>query len=53
LFSVGNSVNWKARGKGENDSKHKSFLGLTHEEHEGSQNYFLPTNAPFIKNTKC
>jgi len=30
-------VNWKARGKAENNRKHNSFLGLTCEEHEGSR----------------
>jgi len=45
-------VNWKARGKGENNSKHKSFLGLTCEEHEGSRVLLLSSafkNSYFFK----
>jgi len=48
LFSVGKGVNWKARRKGENNSKYKSSLGLTREEHEGSR---VPLRSSVFENS--
>ena len=48
LFSVGKSVIGKARGKGKNNSKRKSFLGLTFEGHEGSR---VPLRSSAFENS--